>query len=209
MRQSIATDVLGPGRRAVIWVQGCPLRCPSCLAPESWDPAGGETVTVAALAAWLLDQAEIEGLTFSGGEPFCQAAALVELLDIVQQRRDLTVMCYSGYTLEEIQQRGDTEMLALLSRLDLLVDGPYLRAEHADLRWRASRNQRLIALSDRYRELVAALMRAADRGAGLQFTLAGERLAFSGIPPEPGFRAQLARQLRQLGIKLKPREEQP
>jgi anaerobic ribonucleoside-triphosphate reductase activating protein len=32
---------LGPGRRAVIWVQGCASRCAGCIAPEAWDPAAG------------------------------------------------------------------------------------------------------------------------------------------------------------------------
>jgi len=177
--------------------------------PESWDPAGGEALEVAILADWILAQSDIEGLTFSGGEPFRQAAGLVELIDAVQSQRALTVMCYTGYTLGEIQQRGDTEMLALLSRLDLLVEGPYVRARHADLRWRASRNQRLIALTDRYRALVAELDAQTDRSAGLQFQLAGTQLAFDGIPSEPDFRERFARQLQGLGIELEPGVRQP
>jgi len=177
--------------------------------PESWDPAGGEALEVAILADWILAQPSIEGLTFSGGEPFRQAAALAELIDAVQSQRALTVMCYTGYTLGEIQQRGDTEMLALLSRLDLLVEGPYVRARHADLRWRASRNQRLIALTDRYRALVAELDAQTDRSAGLQFELAGTQLAFDGIPSEPDFRERFARQLQGLGIELEPGVRQP
>jgi anaerobic ribonucleoside-triphosphate reductase activating protein len=209
MRRSTAIDVLGPGRRAVVWAQGCPLRCSGCIVPESWDPAGGEALEVAVLAEWILAQPAIEGLTFSGGEPFRQAAALVELIDAVQEQRALTVMCYTGYTLGDIQQRGDTEMLALLSRLDLLVDGPYVRAQHADLRWRASRNQRLIALTDRYRELVAKLGAQTDRSAGLQFQLAGMRFVFNGIPSEPDFHERFTRQLAELGIELEPGVRQP
>jgi anaerobic ribonucleoside-triphosphate reductase activating protein len=209
MRRSTAIDVLGPGRRAVIWVQGCPLRCPGCIVPESWDPAGGEALAGATLADWILAQPDIEGLTFSGGEPFQQAAGLVELIDAVQEQRALTVMCYTGYTLGEIQQRGDTEMLALLSRLDLLVDGPYVRAQHADLRWRASRNQRLIALTDRYRTLVSELDARTDRSAGLQFRLAGTQFAFDGIPSAPDFSQRFARQLEELGIKLEPEVKLP
>ena len=66
---------LGPGRRLGVWVQGCPLACPGCIARDTWDPAGGHEVAVADLTAvW---QAAVDdgadGLTVSGGEPLEQA----------------------------------------------------------------------------------------------------------------------------------------
>jgi anaerobic ribonucleoside-triphosphate reductase activating protein len=58
--------VLGPGRRAVLWVQGCPFRCPGCVAPETQAFRGGESVDVASLAEELSRLSDdIEGLTFS------------------------------------------------------------------------------------------------------------------------------------------------
>src|SRR5712691_11077886 len=62
--------VLGPGIRAVIWVQGCPLRCAGCLAAETLPFEGGTAMPVDQLASWLTSLSGIEGVTFSGGEPF-------------------------------------------------------------------------------------------------------------------------------------------
>jgi anaerobic ribonucleoside-triphosphate reductase activating protein len=101
-------------------------------------------------------------------------------------------MCYTGYRLEELREAGQ---LALLERVDLLIDGPYLAAEHADLLWRGSANQRLIALTPRYRSCLPEAPE--DRGVGLEFRLLpGGRLGFSGVPPWPGYREHLLRACR-------------
>ncbi|MGO4426368.1 4Fe-4S single cluster domain-containing protein, partial [Streptomyces sp. MCAF7] len=133
--------VLGPGTRAVIWVQGCPLRCQGCVAAETLPFEGGTSRSVAELADWLCRLDGIEGVTFSGGEPFSQAGALAELLDAVRERSpDFGAMAYSGFRHEALR-RGDPDRLALLERLDLLVDGPYRARLHGSLRWRGSENQ--------------------------------------------------------------------
>src|SRR5262249_36419180 len=49
-RRSDRCTVLGPGTRAVLWVQGCPLRCPGCVAPETLPFAGGTAVRTDSLA---------------------------------------------------------------------------------------------------------------------------------------------------------------
>src|SRR5947207_12067562 len=91
-RRSNHCTVLGPGTRAVLWVQGCPFRCPGCVAPETLPFRGGEAVSVASLADELIGLPEIEGVTFSGGEPMSQAAALARLVDLVRTKRDLSFM---------------------------------------------------------------------------------------------------------------------
>ena len=73
-----ATCVLGPGRRAVAWVQGCPFRCSGCVAPEWIPEVPAERLTPVQLAARLLVDPNVDGLTFSGGEPMAQAAGLAE-----------------------------------------------------------------------------------------------------------------------------------
>src|SRR5215472_6095033 len=122
--------VLGPGQRAVIWVQGCPLRCPGCLAGETLTFEGGTVIPVADLCAWLTGLADVEGVTMSGGEPFSQAGSLALLLDEVREiRPDFTAMCYSGFSHAALR-RGTDEQRGLLDRLDLLIDGPYQRSRH-------------------------------------------------------------------------------
>src|SRR5690606_3695147 len=126
-RRQDRTAVLGPGIRAVIWVQGCPFGCPGCIVPESWPADGGETVTTDEMTDWLLGLPGIEGLTLSGGEPMQQPEALSELIDGVRAVRDIGVMCYSGYRHEDLLHRGSAAQRALLAQVDLLIDGPYIR----------------------------------------------------------------------------------
>lgn len=171
--------VLGPGRRAVLWVQGCSLACAGCLVPRSWPAQSGFLRSVEWLADWVEGLPEIEGLTLSGGEPMEQAAALAVFIKKIRERRDLGVVCYTGYRLEELASPSQGE---LLGQVDLLIDGRYLRAQHDDLLWRGSANQRLIYLTQRYQPAET------DRGVGLEFRFEADgRFAFAGVPPWPDF----------------------
>jgi len=196
--RSDGCTVLGPGVRAVLWVQGCPFRCPGCVAPETLPFAGGEVVEVDTLAAELAGLAHIEGVTLSGGEPMSQAAALNRLIDCVRARCDLSFVCYTGHTLDALQRKGSQAQRALLERLDVLIDGPFVQERHTDLRWRGSDNQRVWFLSPRYRELAAL---ADERGRWIEFEVGDGTLRWMGIPP-PGFREALPQALRRRGIEL-------
>ncbi|MET8824417.1 4Fe-4S single cluster domain-containing protein [Streptomyces sp. NPDC004610] len=191
--------VLGPGTRAVLWVQGCPLRCRGCVAAETLPFEGGTAHPVDELADWLCALPGIEGVTLSGGEPFSQAAALAALLDTVRARRpDLSAMAYSGFRYEALRA-GGPDRRALLSRLDLLVDGPYVAARHAGLRWRGSANQRIVALSGRY----ARLADEPDTSAGVEVSLEPDgSLSWAGVPPTPGFREGFEERLAARGFVL-------
>jgi anaerobic ribonucleoside-triphosphate reductase activating protein len=191
--------VLGPGTRAVLWVQGCPLRCRGCVAAETLPFEGGTAYTVDELADWLCWLPGVEGVTLSGGEPFSQAGALAELLDAVRARRpDFGAMAYSGIRYEALR-RGGRDRRALLRRLDLLVDGPYVAARHASLRWRGSANQRLIVLTDRY----AHLRSQPDTSAGVEVSVEADgSFSWAGVPPTPGFREGLETHLAARGFVL-------
>ena len=125
------TEAEGPGRRFAIWLQGCPLRCAGCCNPEMLSFAGGEAMIVADLADQIRSTAETagvgEGITLLGGEPMAHAASASVLAGEIQ-RSGLSVMVFSGFTLEEIRERQDAGMDALLAATDILVDGPYLGA---------------------------------------------------------------------------------
>lgn len=187
-RRESACRVLGPDVRAVLWVQGCTLRCAGCLASRAWDATGAETADVRELADWLLALEGVEGVTLSGGEPMQQAAACAYLLELVRSRRDLGVVCYTGYRLESLRT---VTQRALLNHVDLLIDGPYEARLHEDLLWRASSNQRLLPLTDRYKH---ALPRSAeeDRSVGLELVFSPDgRFAFAGVPPWPDYARRL------------------
>ena len=203
-RRSDRCTVLGPGVRAVLWVQGCVFRCPGCVVDEMLPFHGGHEVEIDALADELASLPDIEGVTFSGGEPFSQALALSMLIDRIRSRREMSYMSYTGYTLEDLEERGMPAQRSLLSRLDILVDGPYVASRHTDLRWRGSDNQRVVFISDRYRHLKPRL---AERGYALEFEFPADgSVQWMGIPPRY-FRADLQSSLAALGIELAPEQE--
>jgi len=196
------TRVLGPGLRAVVWVHGCPLRCVGCVAPEDLPFEGGERWNVAALAErFSALPAEVTGLTLSGGEPMAQAGALTALVDRLRADRDWSIMAFSGFTLGWLRRRGDAQQRALLDRLDILVDGTYVAARHADLLWRGSANQRLHFLTARHR------MPAVDRSAGLEINVSASSVDWIGVPAVPGFRAAFERAMHTEGVELAAAEE--
>lgn len=139
---------LGPGRRVVLWVRGCSLRCPGCLAPELWMHSQ-KREPVDAVAAWLGPLLPgTDGLTVSGGEPFEQAEPLARLLRLLRRDLEFDVTVYSGYRLDELRRRGRGAQ-ALLSLADLLVDGRYENNPPQTLPWRGSDNQDVHLLSSR------------------------------------------------------------
>ncbi len=134
----------GPGLRFTVFTQGCLHACPGCHNPETHDPAGGEEVSVETLALQLEKNPLIEGLTLSGGEPFLQAEECARLARAARAR-GLTVWTFTGFLYERIQTADRPDWKALLAETDVLVDGPYIEAEHSyGLTFRGSRNQRLI-----------------------------------------------------------------
>jgi anaerobic ribonucleoside-triphosphate reductase activating protein len=201
-RVSDRTAVLGPGTRAAVWVRGCPLRCEGCVAPEDLPFTGGTRMRVAALAARLNAlPADVTGVTFSGGEPMAQAAPLAALTDLLRAARNWSVMSYTGFTIEHLRRHGDAGQLALLARLDILVDGPYMQARHASLAWRGSSNQRLHFLSSRHRPPDP------DTSAGLEFYVEGTSLSWVGVPPIPDFRTSFEQLMAAEGVPLRCDQE--
>ena len=63
----------GPGIRYVIFAQGCPHLCPGCHNPDSHDFTGGFDVDASTILAEIVSNPLLDGVTFSGGEPFMQA----------------------------------------------------------------------------------------------------------------------------------------
>ena len=200
-RRQSPVRVLGPYQRAVIWVQGCDWGCRGCIVPESWSKTVGELVSLEDLQAWILAQPEIEGITFSGGEPMLQADALTELVDRVRRERDLGVVCYTGFSRQRLEAQGTLAQRALLSRVDLLIDGLYRENQHGNLLWRGSSNQGLHLLTKRYRTVLATMLARGDVSAGLEFVSSTEReLYFTGVPEQVGFRETFEAKLQSKGI---------
>lgn len=198
---AVATNVLGPGRRAIIWVQGCPRRCPGCITPhmQRFD-IEREFITAADLAQRVLVQMPLEGVTFVGGEPFSHALQLSQLVNIIRQSVNLSVVTYSGHTLAQIEAAQKEEWQALLAVTDLLIDGEYIEEQACDLIWRGSANQQLHFLTARYQPLAPVVVNA--RGRLLEFSInQWGQLQVIGIPA-PDFFDDLSERLHEEGVDL-------
>jgi anaerobic ribonucleoside-triphosphate reductase activating protein len=145
------TRAEGPGARYALWLQGCSIRCAGCCNPHLFEPAGGELVDAAVLLGEMAAvRGEIEGLTVLGGEPMDQARALVPLLRGARGL-GLSVMLFSGFTLEDLRARADGAADEVLALLDVLVDGPFEASRpETGRRWAGSANQRFHYFTTRY-----------------------------------------------------------
>ena len=136
----------GPGLRLAIFAQGCPHHCPGCHNPESHDFAGGSDMDTEEIIARMDANPLLDGITLTGGEPFEQPEACRILADAAHAR-GLNVWAYSGYTFEQLC--AVPEKRRLLEACDVLVDGPFLLEERSlDLRFRGSKNQRVLKVSE-------------------------------------------------------------
>ena len=88
----------GPGVRAVIWVQGCTIGCAGCYSAPTHPHSANSLVEPSEVVEWILSIPDIEGITVSGGEPFEQAGALVDIISQMKRvRPELTVFIFSGH----------------------------------------------------------------------------------------------------------------
>lgn len=186
------SDANGPGRRAVLWVQGCAgvpqpdgsvRHCPGCWNSALWNGNAGETVAVEVIQRQILNAVRergIEGITFSGGEPFQQALALAPVAAFAR-KQGLSVAVFTGYTVEFLRSaNAPAGSVCLLSQTDLLVDGPYLASERTgDLSLRGSRNQRLVALTSVGNGLAS---RVTDDLPAVEFQFFDGETAVTGFP---------------------------
>ncbi|MGK7910266.1 MAG: 4Fe-4S single cluster domain-containing protein [Synechococcus sp.] len=143
------SEVNGPGRRAVVWLQGCDRHCDGCFNPASWSFDVNQLVDVESLAEQILSNPRNEGVTFSGGEPFVQAPELAKLARRVKAA-GMSVMSFSGFTLAQLQSDNAPDGAeSLLVQLDLLVDGPFVSSQaiQSPNSMVSSRNQRVLVFN--------------------------------------------------------------
>ena len=134
----------GKGIRMTVFTQGCPHHCPGCHNPQTHDFTGGTEEDTDEIFERFCENPLLRGITFSGGEPFCQPVPLKTLADCVHSvKKDVTI--YTGWTYEQLIAMHDPDVDALLSVCDVLVDGPFVESlKDPDLLFRGSENQRLI-----------------------------------------------------------------
>ena len=144
----VANDSIvdGEGIRFTLFVQGCPHNCEGCHNPQTHDFNSGYIDDTDKILEQIKQNPLLDGVTFSGGEPFCQAEALSYL---GKQLKGLgyDIVTYTGYTFEYLLEHGNKEnkWLDLLKVSDFLVDGRFeLDKKRWDLRFRGSSNRRYL-----------------------------------------------------------------
>ena len=134
----------GPGFRLAVFTQGCPHHCPGCHNPETHDSQGGHDADTAEIIGVMNRNPLLAGVTLTGGEPMMQPQACLDIARAAHAAGK-NVWCYTGFTFEALLREADPDRMALLRETDVLVDGPFLLAQRSlDVRFRGSRNQRLI-----------------------------------------------------------------
>lgn len=150
----------GPGIRMTLFTQGCPHHCKGCHNPETWAFEEKTMGDVDKILAFALKNPLLKGLTFSGGEPFCQGEALAELAEKCHAN-GLDIMCYTGYVFEDLVEgfKEKPEWEKLLKQCDYLVDGPFKLEERSlMLLFRGSKNQRYIDVKKSFKQGKVVLM---------------------------------------------------
>lgn len=136
------TMVDGPGFRTSIYCAGCRHACPGCHNPQSWDFSGGRAMTTEEIMRVIVAD-PYANVTFTGGDPMYQPEGFAELARAIHERTEKDIWCYTGFTFEQLL--GNPRQRALLEQIDVLVDGPFVKALRNDeLIFRGSSNQRII-----------------------------------------------------------------
>ncbi|MBR5346978.1 MAG: radical SAM protein, partial [Deltaproteobacteria bacterium] len=168
---------LGPGRRLGLWLQGCSIHCPGCIAPENQPFDRSFAVSVDTLMEELAPAlAERPGVTISGGEPLDQKEALLDLLGRFNALGIRDILLYSGYLKEKILAACPE----LPERIAALIDGPYVEGAATSAPWKGSENQKLTIFREEYRERYEVW--SEDRERRMQLVRKGTERYLIGIP---------------------------
>jgi anaerobic ribonucleoside-triphosphate reductase activating protein len=178
------------------------------MTPELWQNGARETHRVVTEVARLLAPllVGLDGLTISGGEPTLQSGALTRLIRLLRATsglEELEVLSYSGFTREELAQRGP-DVAAYLGQLDLLIDGRFEQNAGNEKQWRGSDNQRIHLLSRRAQKYAALIDEAMPEPRALQLQVLGPlRYRIIGIPRRGDLAAYRAA-MAENGLKVRP-----
>ena len=146
-----SVKVLGPGKRFVVWFQGCPFNCSSCINQSFKAFTEATVIEVAELCSIIKKTKGLEGVTITGGEPFAQPKALLELVMGIKGY-DLGIQVYTGFLFDELKDSKNSDICKVLENIDVLIDGPFIEREKVEKSCIGSKNQKIHFLSNRYKE---------------------------------------------------------
>ena len=178
------TKVLGPYNRSALWVHGCCFNCQGCIAKEM-NSGFSQTITSKCIAEVFANIDNTEGITISGGEPFLQSEALAEMIAYVKKKRDYGVIVYTGFNYDELKKSSDNDINKLLEKIDIIIDGQYIKELDDGKPFRGSSNQRIIELTDRYHSIIQEYYNESDKR-NIEINIKEKNVYMVGVPSEYG-----------------------
>ncbi len=170
----------GPGRRTVIWVQGCTLKCPGCFNQEFQPHIERFLVDPRNFAYNIIDLCkthQCEGITLTGGEPFQQSPSVLQFAEVIK-KEGLTIVCFSGYTFTELLKSKDENIQALLANIDLLIAGPFDNSKKYNRTWCDDPDKEIIYLNNQIS------FKAHAKSNDLEFIVDGCEISVTGFPEQ-------------------------
>ncbi|MDK2831232.1 4Fe-4S single cluster domain-containing protein [Methanolobus sp. WCC1] len=177
----VGSYVNGPGKRIVIWVQGCTIGCKGCF-NTTLQPHVAKTLVdpekFALKIVKLCKDNNCEGITLTGGEPFQQSYSLGILTKVVKENK-ISVVCFSGYTSKKLLNSNDKHVNSLLDNIDILIAGPFqMNVHYPNRTWFDDPDKELVFFTDTY-----------DRNGSfltdnVEYIVDGEKIQLSGFVDE-------------------------
>ena len=192
----LARDVLGPGLRLVFWFSGCPLRCPGCIETPHWDTESGNRFSLVDLIANCQQELQqVEGVSFSGGEPLYQAAALETLVKRLPAHIDK--LLFTGYRRDELTPQQEK----LFAQMDLCIEGRFEQQQAGSFKWRGSANQVITSPTGKYpgKQLAEWMEAPSD---GISVHVQEDCMVFYGVPT-PDMLSGIRDNLKHSGVEIR------
>ncbi|DAC16615.1 MAG TPA: radical SAM protein [Candidatus Poseidoniales archaeon] len=143
-----SSKIYGPGKRTVVWLQGCSIRCDNCWNDELWSFKGGRFMMNHEIIQHVETHCD-EGITLLGGEPLDQPKRVLQFIEHAQSL-GINVLLYTGYELHELSkiQRQCVELA------DIVIHGRYMHELRSlNLLWRGSTNQEILINNEKFRDI--------------------------------------------------------
>jgi anaerobic ribonucleoside-triphosphate reductase activating protein len=136
----------GPGRRLLLFTQGCSLRCKGCVNQHLWQFGIGANISAQEVLELCQD---VEGITLHGGEPLDQSEGILEVVKALKSVGK-TVILFTGYQYKELSKSSQKRVWSLS---DLVVSGRYIEEKrNIYFQFRGSTNQRVYRHKGKYKD---------------------------------------------------------
>lgn len=169
----------GPGKRIVIWVQGCTINCKECFNEELQPHVARHLVDPELFAIKIVKLCEkhnCEGVTLSGGEPFQQSVAIGKFQSVIKDN-NLSITCFSGYEYNTLQKSKDLGVMSMLKNIDILISGQFnMNNGNINRTWFENPDKEIIFLTSKYNNFEST------NNENFEYIINGDYVGITGFP---------------------------